>query len=389
MLLFAVPLILAACPGQAREEAAVTVYFANWDIYSDPDAQVKMLPWDRLDCINHAFWKIHNQDGQFSIVPTDAWADTDPGNPKAHFPQYADMVKKYPNTDVFLSIGGWTCSGQFSAMCLTAESRASFIRSCLDTLTAYPFLTGLDLDWEYPGVARNGGENDEGNPVLGDDRTNFTLLLKELRQALDRQFGEGNKRLTICAGASERILSHQDYAALHLYVDRINLMTYDLAESRITGHHAPLYGDPSADSAVRYLEKCGVPEWKVAIGSPLYSHGWRDTEYKNAVGVPGKRSPDCTRTWKNVNRLEAAAVPSGTPGWHAGYDEQAQAAFLWNDDPPSGDYRTFLTYENRRSLTAKAEYVLRKNLGGVIVWESGGDGEQYLMLTHLYEALHQ
>ena len=67
-------------------------------------------------------------------------------------------------------------------------------------------------------------------------------------------------------------------------------MTYDLAESRITGHHAPLYGDPSADSAVRYLEKCGVPERKIAIGSPLYSHGWRDAEYKNAVGVPEKRS---------------------------------------------------------------------------------------------------
>ena len=267
-----------------------TVYFPSWHIASDPRCGVDSLPWDRLDTVHHAFWKVSPRDGGYALESLDSRADTDPANPAAHFPLYEKYLQKYPRVRVLLSVGGWTDSGCFSEMSLTKESRASFIRSCLDTLTAYPFLTGLDLDWEYPGVARNGGENDEGNPVLGDDRTNFTLLLKELRQALDRQFGEGNKRLTICAGASERILSHQDYAALHPYVDRINLMTYDLAESRITGHHAPLYGDPSADSAVRYLEKCGVPERKIAIGSPLYSHGWRDAEYKNAVGVPEKRS---------------------------------------------------------------------------------------------------
>ena len=231
-MLLAVVLALALLPGTVCAEAGkegpvVTVYFPNWNIYSDSRNGVDGLPWDRLDCVNHAFWKVVPSDGGFAVASTDPWADTDPDNPEAHFPRYAAYAEKYPDKQFLVSIGGWTDSGFFSEMSLTAESRASFIRSCLDLLDAWPFLSGLDIDWEYPGVAREPeDESDEGNPVLGDDRANYTLLLKELREALDRHFGPGKKILTVCAGASVGYsLCMQDYAALHPYVDRINLMT--------------------------------------------------------------------------------------------------------------------------------------------------------------------
>ena len=198
---------------EASASCAVTVYFPNWDVYSDAYGQVKDLPWDRLDCINHAFWKIVPKDGGFAIESTDPWADTDEYNPKAHFPQYAEYAEKYPDTKVLLSIGGWTECGYFSEMSLTEESRSSFIQSCLDTLDRYSFLSGIDIDWEYPGVARSGGSGDEGNPVLGDDKANYTLLLKELREAMDGHYGEGAKLLTVCASASKSTLVMQDYAS--------------------------------------------------------------------------------------------------------------------------------------------------------------------------------
>ena len=207
----------AAFAELSKAEPGVTVYFPNWNIYSDSRCDVNGLPWDRLDCVNHAFWEVVPQDGGFAVVSTDPWADTDPDNPVAHFPQYAECAEKYPDTKILISIGGWTDSGHFSEMALTAESRGSFIQSCLETLDTYPFLSGLDIDWEYPGVARDPeDESDEGNPVVGDDRTNYTLLLKELREALDEHFGAGKKNLTVCAGASVGYsLSMQDYASLH------------------------------------------------------------------------------------------------------------------------------------------------------------------------------
>ena len=385
--------LTAAFAEPPKEKPGVTVYFPNWNIYSDSRCDVNGLPWDRLDCVNHAFWEVVPRDGGFAIVSTDPWADTDPDNPVAHFPQYAECAEKYPDTKILISIGGWTDSGHFSEMALTAESRGSFIQSCLETLDAYPFLSGLDIDWEYPGVARDPeDESDEGNPVVGDDRTNYTLLLKELREALDEHFGAGKKILTVCAGASVGYsLSMQDYASLHPYVDRINLMTYDMAGpwEETTGHHTALLGENSAETAVNYLLDQGVPAEKIAIGSPLYSHGWKMNEpAQDTVGAAA--APIGDQTWHDLLPLEQAAVPEGTPGWHMGYDEQKKAGWLWNDDPASPDYLAFYTYDSAASLQAKLDYINEHGLGGLIVWEVHGDSidGDWPMITRMHNALH-
>ena len=371
----------------------MTVYFPNWNIHSDRRSQVRYLPWDRLDCVNHAFWHVVPRDGGYSVESTDFKADADPDNPDAHFRQYAECAAKYPDKKILLSIGGWTDCGYFSEMALTAQNRASFIRSCLETLEAWPFLSGLDIDWEYPGVAREPGHNgDEGNPVRGDDRTNYTLLLKELREAMDARFGPG-KILTVCAGAPVGTLSMQDYASLHPCVDRINLMTYDMAGSwnDHTGHQTALRGPGSAETAVQYLLEQGVPAEKIAIGSPLYSHGWklRGTEGR-PVGAPADAAEKGGRTWRRLLPIERSAVPEGTPGWHTGYDGEKEAAWLWNDDPVSSDYLMFLTYESARSLDAKLRYIRENGLGGLIVWEASGDSmdEDWPMITRIYHGLH-
>ena len=371
----------------------MTVYFPNWNIRSDPRNQANSLPWDRLDGVNHAFWHIEPRDGGFVLASTDPRADTDPENPRAHFTQYAECAERYPGRKILLSVGGWTDCGYFSEMARTAENRASFLRSCLETLEAYPFLSGLDIDWEYPGKDRKPeSDQDEGNPVRGDDRTNYTLLLKELRKALDARFGPG-KILTVCAGASVEILALQDYAALHAFVDRINLMTYDLAGpwDRRTGHQTALFGDVSADTAVNYLLEQGVPAGKIAIGTPLYSRSWRlKNPAGDPVGAAAEAWEDGGRLWRDLDLLERAAVPEGVPGWHKGYDKQREAAWLWNDDPGSSDYGVFHSYENTASLDAKLAYIKERGLGGLIVWEAHGDSMDrgWPMLTRIHQGLH-
>ncbi len=374
------------------DKPTLTVYFPNWNIRSDSRQDVGNLPWDRIGCVSHAFWKVLPRDGVFTVVSTDSRADTGPGNPAAHFPKYAACADRYPDKQILLSIGGWTDSGHFSEMALTAESRGSFIRSCLEVLDAYPFLSGLDIDWEYPGVARSPqSEKDEGNPVAGDDRTNYTLLLKELREALDGHFGAGGKVLTVCAGASVgHALRMQDYAALHPYVDRINLMTYDLTgpwEKR-TGHHTALRGGNSAETAVNYLLGLGVPPGKIAVGCPLYSHAWKMNKAEaEPVGAAG--TPAGGLSWHDLLPLEQAAAEAGVPGWHKGYDDEKKAAWLWNDDPGSPDYLTFHTYESVESLQAKLDYIHEKGLGGLIVWEVHGDSMEngWPMITEMHRGL--
>ena len=96
-------------------------------------------------------------------------------------------------------------------------------------------------------------------------------------------------------------------------------------------------------------------------------------------------------TWRELEPLERAAVPEGTPGWHMGYDEQAEAAYLWNDDPSSDDYLTFYTYESARSLAAKLNYIDERGLGGLIVWQVCGDSPamDWPMITAMRRGLHE
>ena len=89
-----------------------------------------------------------------------------------------------------------------------------------------------------------------------------------------------------------------------------------------------------------------------------------------------------------MQALESQAVSTGEAGWHAGYDEAAQAAYLWNDDSASPYYRNFLSYESIRSLDAKLNYVSARGLGGLIVWQSGGDASGFPMIRRMYRTLH-
>ncbi len=382
--LLAAPVLgaLTGRPTRAADRPCSALYFPNWNIHQDPAQQVKNLPWQYADCIYHAFWRVAPAEGGYAIVSTDPWADTGEGNPLAHFPQYREMAARYPGKKILLSIGGWTCCGHFSEMALTTESRASFIRSCLDTLEKYPFFSGLDLDWEYPGVARAVGDGGEGCPVMGNDWENYTSLLRELRAALDARFGPGAKQLTVCAGAPLSVLKKQDYAALHPYVDGVNLMTYDMAGdgAAVTGHHAALYGSVSADAAVKYLLALGVPAGKIRIGCPLYGRGWRMAEgYAKALGAPVRQAVE-SRFWRELKTLESA------PGWHADYDADARAAYLWNDDPASPDCGLFYSYDSEQSLDEKLRYIRKKGLGGLILWESGGDSADHAMLRRIHAA---
>jgi chitinase len=282
---------------------------------------------------------------------------------------------------VLVSVGGWLWSTNFSDISLTQRSRDTFNQSVLDFLARYK-LDGLDIDWEYPGLAGS------GHPFRSEDKHNFTLLLKELRSRFDAEEKRTHHRLflTIAAGSSNEFIEHTEMAEVQKYVDTVNLMAYDYYEPEsdaITGHHSPLYAssqDPkkaSSDASVQSFEKAGVPARKILLGVPFYGHVWGHVaDREHGLFQAGTQVPKAYAPYRVI------VSDMLGHGYTRYWDSSASVPYLYNPEN-----QQFISYEDPESLTAKCGYVLSHHLGGVMFWEYSGDSTGAL-LQSIHQAFH-
>jgi chitinase len=277
------------------------------------------------------------------------------------------LKRENPSLTVLVSVGGWLWSGNFSDMALTSQSRRIFIQSVIAFIERYQ-LDGLDIDWEYPGMA---GATNHFHPQ---DKQNYTLILAELR----KQFNDEEKKLhrplflTIAAGSSSEFLEHTEMAEVQKYVDTVNLMAYDYYEpdsDATTGNHAPLFTDPSdpkkvsADRSVQEFEQAGVPAAKIVLGVPFYGHTWGQVPDQNhGLFQPGKPVPNA---YANYSNISASMLNHGFTRY---WDEAAAVPYLY-----SSAQKIFVSYEDPESLAPKCKYVLDHKLAGVMFWDYSSD----------------
>ena len=390
---------------QSRKRSIM--YFPNWGVYDDAKQRLTpdMLPWEDLDVVNHSFFSI---DKNFELISLDSYADYEmdlphspgwnkPNEVSGCFGEYKHYAKKYPNVRIMISVGGWTRGENFHAMAKTEAGRKKFIQSCINFMKKYPFIGGIDLDWEYPGVNRKADPNnqwDKGCPGGPEDTENYSLLLKEMREQFDAA-GMKKKWITVCAPAGYDKMVFQEFDEFHKYVNSINVMTYDYhgAWDNYTGHLSPLKANPNnsvaptepvdirneynvVSSVTRLLNDYKVPSEKLCIGTPWYSRGWAGVDANSENnGMFAK-----TDGSQHGGSWDEASQPSGqypwyqlkkmenTNGWTKYRDEVNGSPWLYNEK-----LKTVLSYEDEESMNLKSEYIKQMNLGGMIVWEITGD----------------
>lgn len=451
-------LLLSACTPAAQApvetvppialEKEVVVYFANWYLdtrTAQEGAEVCSIPWEDVTYINHAFWQVEPADGStetswdllaegaaprtsFRISSTLPEADFDnqepstmvEGLPRNHFEQYAYYSELYPDVNILISVGGWTRCGYFSEMAYTPEGRQSFVDSFMDLMEQYPWIDGIDIDWEYFGGSKDGArkpedEIDQGCPIWGtveEDSENFAELAKLLRETMDAKYGEGVKKLTACASASTGwTLPMQNWRLVHPYMDLINIMTYDMAGvwDKVTGHASRLQHCKDAVNVMMRGYK--VPYSKMCIGTPLYG-----TDLK-MISIPKSGNPlgasveskapggtmvidqELLRQWEAeavsgyyIDWVDGKPVmgetfDKGGVGWHMGYDIFTRGAYMWNDDESSEFYGWYISYETAMTLQDKLDYINEIGIAGLIVWECANDTYDHIFITQMADNL--
>jgi chitinase len=337
--------VLASGPSAAAER--VVAYVTGWE--KPPD-----IAATKLTHINYAFARI-DAEGK-AVLPH-------PGVP-ANLEYLRSLKTKNPQLKILISVGGWEAEG-FSDAAVSQAAREKFARSVVALLREHS-LDGVDLDWEYP------GQSVAGIKSRPEDKQNFTALLREMRAQL------GNRYLLTIASADREYFQFTQMDRLHVYLDWINVMSYDFFNSLTptTGHHAGLYAsafaaatDRNADASVKQHLAAGIPPQKLVLGVAFYGRGFAGvTPLHEGVNQPYERfeaaHPYSELVQKFIDRS----------GFVREWDAKAQAPFLWN-----AQTRAFITYDDPQSIAIKAKYVRVHHLGGVMFWELSQDSNGALL----------
>ena len=310
---------------QTPSEKVVIAYVTSWsEVMPNPDL---------VTHINYAFGHVNDSFNGVRI------------NNEERFKQIVALKEKAPHLKVLLSIGGWG-SGRFSEMAGDEQNRLSFAKDCQRVVQEYG-LDGIDLDWEYPTSSAAGISSSP------DDTDNFTLLMRDIRQAIGK-----DKLLTMASVASARYVN---FRAILNDIDFVNIMSYDMANA--PRHHSTLYrasisGRLTCDDAVKAHIDAGVPAERLVLGMPFYGRGGKilsNRDYRD-IDFNG----EYTEVWNDT-----AKVP-----------------YLINKE------RTMvLGFDNVRSLSIKCEYILEKGLLGGMYWEYAADNDNADLARTVYEGI--
>lgn len=256
----------------------------------------------------------------------------------------------------------------FTVCSASEELRKKVGESCIKLITEHGF-DGVDFDWEYPCVPSNGCD------ATIEDKDNFTLLMKEVRNAID-SIDDNHYLQTIAAGADLYYVESVDLPEVIKYLDYICLMTYDLkcGFHALAGHHTQLYsstGDVfrnSCDQALRLFNDAGVPKEKLIMGAAFYSRKWENIKDRNHGFL--QISKNGGGYGPGYDQLAEEYVNKN--GYVRYWDDEAKAPFLF-------DGSTFFSYDDEESLKHKCDYILSEGYGGIFYWEHTCDKSKVLL----------
>ncbi|SHG46959.1 glycoside hydrolase family 18 protein [Flagellimonas flava] len=369
---------------EKKETIAVMAYYVP-----EEDYKPEQLPLHQLTHIIFSFTNVIDGEMKFAH-------EENGGKLK----QLVDQRANHPNLKVMIACGGWGADG-FSDMSHTPENRKKFVESVVAFNTKYD-LDGLDIDWEYPAIPA------AGTGARPEDKQNFTLLMKELREALNTL--DRPQILTFASAGWKPYYKNVELLEVMKHVDYMNVMTYDQigSTSPFTGHHTALglieekhvqgtpawdyiesrreemekrgykYEPRSAEKIVSYCIDQGVEPKQIVIGAAFYGRAWKGVHPKNN-GLY-QRNSGAHIGWSTYQQIRNEFEPD--QDYNRFWDSIAKAPYLYNAKDS-----IFISYDDTVSVRMKTEYARNEKLGGIMFWQLGNDTKDpNSLLKSMYEA---
>ncbi|KAH8801931.1 glycoside hydrolase family 18 protein [Flagelloscypha sp. PMI_526] len=340
-------------------------YFADWTVF---ERSPESINWTKFDVINFAF-AVPNE--RFDLT----WDDpnSSPGTLRRLVDSVIPAGKK-----VVMSVGGWTGSKYFSPAVATDESRKIFVNNIVQTYHEFN-LSGIDIDWEYPGHQGEGG-----NLVSSNDTANCLTFFQLLRSSLPTE-AILTAAVTTFPFVDDKGKPMADVSAFAAVLDSVTIMAYDtFGSSQNPGPNAPFSDScknstqPQANAVAAYnaWTSAGFPAAKLILG--IASYGYRSAS--SATRLQSRDEGQVTfNTLVKQGKLVKTPPPSGDPtgpstfaagpGYTRDWDACSSTPFIYGNGE-------VYTYDDPESLRMKATWVKEVGMGGVNMWSLDGDAEE-------------
>lgn len=305
------------------------------------------IPDDALACLD-----IFNYSN--AAVTKDAVTFNNPGEAEG----VELLRKRRPGMKIVLSLVGFDDCTDTEENARDAAKRAA--RLALE----YGF-DGVDLDWEFP---------------TSENRHMHTVILKTLRE----EMGPG-RIVSIASPGTNWAFDITELEESHIYLDYINIMTYDIYSERcITTHHsAPRSSEntpfPCAglEDNILLFKKKGIPGNKLIGGAAYYSRIWTDVDSaSDGLFAVTEKSADYGPKYCEITD---GFIEDG--GYRLYRDESAGGApWLWNGS-------SFITYDDEISIAEKCRIIRKHGAGGMMAWEFACDTQDHRLLHLMHDGL--
>lgn len=249
---------------------------------------------------------------------------------------YPDTIRQMQNKGFrvvpFLS-NHWDSSVGKAAL----KNKDVLIKEIVNTIKAYN-LDGINVDIENLNV---------------EDRDNFTLFVKELRESLPKE-----KEVSVAVAANPQGYTGGwygsfDYFKLAQYADYLMIMSYD--EHYDGGDPGPVSSIDFVEESINHALKYAPPS-KIVLGLPFYGRYWKDDGTLKGKGTSLIKINELIKKYNGtINFDNYSKSPMATvniTGYEAGL--------------PKGKYTIW--FENEESILNKLDLIEKYNLKGAGSW---------------------
>ncbi|MDY0294337.1 MAG: glycosyl hydrolase family 18 protein [Acholeplasmataceae bacterium] len=232
-----------------------------------------------------------------------------------------------------------------------------FADEIVNLINTYGF-DGVDIDWETP---------------TDGEKTRYTALMKVVYEKV--KANNPNHLVTTAITGGQWQPPRYDLLNSLPYIDYINMMTYGMVSSGAQYQNA-LYAASSYHNTTwnigKTLTSCSIDE-----SVKIFNNTFQVPSSKIIAGVAfyGIRQTRTYTTswssWQNagsVHYSDIANIYMKDNSYTYAYDERAGVPYLYKNDGSE-----FISYDNRRSIIEKSEYIIEQGLAGMMYWENGLD----------------